>query len=125
MEGGETMGDTLHKMQVKIEGDASSLKKELESTSQATKRSTEIIQKEIEKIKQSMSGKLPKIPKNISDTIKQSFQNIKSGAPFSAMIQNTRQYVKEAQLAAGIKYIRKSMNKMKKTSNALFKHWNV
>ena len=50
MEGGETMGDTLHKMQVKIEGDASSLKKELESTSQATKRSTEIIQKEIEKI---------------------------------------------------------------------------
>lgn len=27
MEGGETMGDTLHKMQVKIEGDASSLKK--------------------------------------------------------------------------------------------------
>lgn len=103
MEGGETMGDTLHKMQVKIEGDASSLKKELESTSQATKRSTEIIQKEIEKIKQSMSGKLPKIPKNISDTIKQSFQNIKSGAPFSAMIQDTRQYVKEAQLAAGIK----------------------
>lgn len=103
MEGGETMGDTLHKMQVKIEGDASSLKKELESTSQATKRSTEIIQKEIEKIKQSMSGKLSKIPKNISDTIKQSFQNIKSGAPFSAMIQNTRQYVKEAQLAAGIK----------------------
>ena len=97
------MGDTLHKMQVKIEGDASSLKKELESTSQTTKRNTEIIQKEIEKIKQSMSGKLPKIPKNISDTIRQSFQNIKSGAPFSAMIQGTRQYVKEAQLAAGIK----------------------
>ena len=63
----------------------------------------ELLKKEIEKIKQSMSGKLPKIPKNISDTIKQSFQNIKSGAPFSAMIQNTRQYVKEAQLAAGIK----------------------
>lgn len=97
------MSEDLKKMKVTIEGDTKSLKKELGSARQETRRSSAVIRKEIEKIKQSMSGKLPKVPQNISTTMRQSFQNIKVGAPFSAMAQDVKQYVKEAQLAAGIK----------------------
>ena len=86
------MSEDLKKMKVTIEGDTKSLKKEMGSARQETRRSSAVIRKEIEKIKQSMSGKLPKVP-----------QNIKVGAPFSAMAQDVKQYVKEAQLAAGIK----------------------
>lgn len=45
------MGDTLHKMEVKIEGDSSGLKKEMESSRQEVKRGVEAIQKETEKMK--------------------------------------------------------------------------
>lgn len=96
------MSEDLKKMKVTIEGDTKSLKKELGSARQETRRSSAVIRKEIEKIKQSMSGKLPKVPQNISTTMRQSFQNIKVGAPFSAMAQDVKQYVKEAQLAAGL-----------------------
>lgn len=60
------MSEDLKKMKVTIEGDTKSLKKELGSARQETRRSSAVIRKEIEKIKQSMSGKLPKVPQNIS-----------------------------------------------------------
>lgn len=97
------MSEDLKKMKVTIEGDTKSLKKELGSARGDVRKTTDIFKNEIEKIKQSMSGKLPKVPQNISTTMRQSFQNIKAGAPFSAMAQDVKQYVKEAQLAAGIK----------------------
>lgn len=97
------MSEDLKKMKVTIEGDAKSLKKELGSARGDVRKTTDIFKNEIEKIKQSMSGKLPKVPQNISTTMRQSFQNIKAGAPFSAMAQDVKQYVKEAQLTAGIK----------------------
>lgn len=55
------MSEDLKKMKVTIEGDTKSLKKELGSARQETRRSSAVIRKEIEKIKQSMSGKLPKV----------------------------------------------------------------
>ncbi len=97
------MSEDLKKMKVTIEGDTKSLKKELGSARGDVRKTTDIFKNEIEKIKQSMSGKLPKVPQHISTTMRQSFQNIKAGAPFSAMAQDVKQYVKEAQLAAGIK----------------------
>ena len=56
------MSEDLKKMKVTIEGDTKSLKKELGSARGDVRKTTDIFKNEIEKIKQSMSGKLPKVP---------------------------------------------------------------
>lgn len=123
------MSNELAKLKVTLEAQTSAYKKEMKEAKAVTKqvgdsikaetskmtasanmdKATESVKKQmslIQKMKQTMSGKLPEMPesiKNMGVTIKESLRNTKSGAPFSAMLHDVRQYVKEAQLAAGIK----------------------
>ncbi len=123
------MSNELAKLKVTLEAQTSAYKKEMKEAREVTKqvsdsikaetskitananmdKATESVKKQmslIQKMKQTMSGKLPEMPesiKNMGATIKESLRNTKSGAPFSAMLHDVRQYVKEAQLAAGIK----------------------
>lgn len=123
------MSNELAKLKVTLEAQTSAYKKEMKEAKAVTKqvsdsikaetskmtasanmdKATESVKKQmslIQKMKQTMSGKLPEMPesiKNMGTTIKESLRNTKSGAPFSAMLHDVRQYVKEAQLAAGIK----------------------
>lgn len=123
------MSNELAKLKVTLEAQTSTYKKEMKEARKVTKqvsdsiksetskitananmdKATESVKKQmslIQKMKQTMSGKLPEMPesiKNMGATIKESLRNTKSGAPFSAMLHDVRQYVKEAQLAAGIK----------------------
>lgn len=123
------MSNELAKLKVTLEAQTSAYKKEMKEAKAVTKqvsdsikaetskmtasanmdKATESVKKQmslIQKMKQTMSGKLPEMPesiKNMGATIKESLRNTKSGAPFSAMLHDVRQYVKEAQLAAGIK----------------------
>ncbi len=96
MEGGETMGDTLHKMQVKIEGDSSPLKKELESSRQEVKRGVEAIQKETEKMKnpfRNLTGS------KTVESVRASMRKIKASFESFSLKDKT----KEFQIKAGIK----------------------
>lgn len=123
------MSNELAKLKVTLEAQTSAYKKEMKEAKAVTKqvsdsikaetskmtasanmdKATESVKKQmslIQKMKQTMSGKLPEMPesiKNMGATIKESLRNTKSGAPSSAMLHDVRQYVKEAQLAAGIK----------------------
>ena len=123
------MSNELAKLKVTLEAQTSAYKKEMKEAKAVTKqvsdsikaetskmtasanmdKATESVKKQmslIQKMKQTMSGKLPEMPesiKNMGATIKESLRNTKSGAPFSAMLHDVRQYVKEAQLAAEIK----------------------
>lgn len=123
------MSNELAKLKVTLEAQTSAYKKEMKEAKAVTKqvsdsikaetskmtasanmdKATESVKKQmslIQKMKQTMSGKLPEMPesiKNMGATIKESLRNTKSGALFSAMLHDVRQYVKEAQLAAGIK----------------------
>ncbi len=123
------MSNELAKLKVTLEAQTSTYKKEMKEAREVTKqvsdsiksetskitananmdKATESVKKQmplIQKMKQTMSGKLPEMPesiKNMGATIKESLRNTKSGDPFSAMLHDVRQYVKEAQLAAGIK----------------------
>lgn len=123
------MSNELAKLKVTLEAQTSTYKKEMKEARKVTKqvsdsiksetskitananmdKATESVKKQmslIQKMKQTMSRKLPEMSesiKNMGATIKESLRNTKSGAPFSAMLHDVRQYVKEAQLAAGIK----------------------
>lgn len=123
------MSNELAKLKVTLEAQTSAYKKEMKEAREVTKQVSDSIKSEtskitananmdkaaesvkkqmslIQKMKQTMSGKLPEMPesiKNMGVTIKESLRNTRSGAPFSAMLHDVRQYVKEAQLAAGIK----------------------
>lgn len=90
------MGDTLHKMEVKIEGDSSGLKKEMESSRQEVKRGVEAIQKETEKMKNPFRNLASS--KTLS-SVRASMKKIKdSFASFSL-----KDKTKEFQIKAGIK----------------------
>ena len=90
------MGDTLHKMKVKIEGDSSGLKKEMESSRQEVKRGVEAIQKETEKMKNPFRNLASS--KTLS-SVRASMKKIKdSFASFSL-----KDRTKEFQIKAGIK----------------------
>lgn len=90
------MGDTLHKMKVKIEGDSSGLKKEMESSRQEVKRGVEAIQKETEKMKNPFRNLASS--KTLS-SVRASMKKIKdSFASFSL-----KDRTKELQIKAGIK----------------------
>lgn len=90
------MGDTLHKMEVKIEGDSSGLKKEMESSRQEVKRGVEAIQKETEKMKNPFRNLASS--KTLS-SVRASMKKIKdSFASFSL-----KDRTKEFQIKAGIK----------------------
>lgn len=90
------MGDTLHKMGVKIEGDSSGLKKEMESSRQEVKRGVEAIQKETEKMKNPFRNLASS--KTLS-SVRASMKKIKdSFASFSL-----KDKTKEFQIKAGIK----------------------
>ena len=123
------MSNELAKLKVTLEAQTSAYKKEMKEAREVTKQVSDSIKSEtskitananmdkaaesvkkqmslIQKMKQTMSGKLSEMPesiKNMGVTIKESLRNTRSGAPFSAMLHDVRQYVKEAQLAAGIK----------------------
>lgn len=90
------MGDTLHKIEVKIEGDSSGLKKEMESSRQEVKRGVEAIQKETEKMKNPFRNLASS--KTLS-SVRASMKKIKdSFASFSL-----KDRTKEFQIKAGIK----------------------
>lgn len=90
------MDDTLHKMEVKIEGDSSGLKKEMESSRQEVKRGVEAIQKETEKMKNPFRNLASS--KTLS-SVRASMKKIKdSFASFSL-----KDRTKEFQIKAGIK----------------------
>ena len=121
------MGDTLAKLKVILEASTSSYKKEMEKAQKVTKNVSDSVKSETSKVKQSMkmddatesvkkqisvfqklkdtmkSNSIPQDVKNTGSIIKDTFRDLKSGVLPKAMYDGMKQYVKEAQLAAGIK----------------------
>lgn len=121
------MGDTLAKLKVILEASTSSYKKEMEKAQKVTKNVSDSVKSETSKVKQAMkmddatepvkkqisvfqklkdtmkSNSIPQDVKNTGSIIKDTFRDLKSGVLPKAMYDGMKQYVKEAQLAAGIK----------------------
>lgn len=89
--GGETMGDTLHKMQVIIEATTEPLKKGMENSRREVKKSVEEIQKETEKIKNPFKGMESKALQPVRNTLNKIREML------------SRNPVKNFQIKAGIK----------------------
>lgn len=121
------MSDTLVKLKVVLEASTSSYKKEMEKAQKVTKSVSDSVKSETSKVKQAMkmddttesvkkqisvfqklkdtmkSNSIPQDVKNTGSIIKDTFRDMKSGVLPKAMYDGMKQYVKEAQLAAGIK----------------------
>lgn len=121
------MGDTLAKLKVILEASTSSYKKEMEKAQKVTQNVSDSVKSETSKVKQAMkmddatesvkkqisvfqklkdtmkSNSIPQDVKNTGSIIKDTFRDLKSGVLPKAMYDGMKQYVKEAQLAAGIK----------------------
>lgn len=121
------MSDTLAKLKVILEASTSSYKKEMEKAQKVTKSVSDSVKSETSKVKQAMrmddttesvkkqisvfqklkdtmkSNSIPQDVKNTGSIIKDTFRDMKSGVLPKAMYDGMKQYVKEAQLAAGIK----------------------
>lgn len=121
------MSDTLAKLKVILEASTSSYKKEMEKAQKVTKSVSDSVKSETSKVKQAMrmddttesvkkqisvfqklkdtmkSNSIPQDVKNTGSIIKDTFRDMKSDVLPKAMYDGMKQYVKEAQLAAGIK----------------------
>lgn len=121
------MSNELAKLKVTLEAQTSAYKKEMKEAREVTKQVSDSIKAETSKItananmdkamepvkkqmflirktKEMISSVMSSEEvKNMGATLQQGLRNTKSGAIFSAMAHDARQYVKEAQLAAGIK----------------------
>lgn len=109
------MSGTLHKMQVIIEGNNSKLKQAAKEAHQSISRMTTAINDSMKGIKspaESMkNNKSMQQLRNMQDLIKASFRDMKSGAIPGTVVDGMKNYVKEAQLAAGIKVRTKDWKK--------------
>lgn len=101
------MSDTLHKMQVVIEGNISNLKKSSRDAVQETKKMTSSINNELKKAKNPMESlqndSSMKQIRNAQNLIRGMFRNMKNSLIPQEVASGAKNYVKEAQLAAGIR----------------------
>ena len=111
------MAEDLAKLQVKLEAQADEYVKEIKRADSETKRAVASMTKETERLKKQSSsmGMWKNTGKLIADSVKHAIPNIK------AMSAEIKGYVKEAQVAAGVKVytdeyasVRNSMEKTRK-----------
>lgn len=116
------MAEDLAKLQVKLEAQADEYVKEIKRADSETKRAVASMTKETERLKKQSSsmGMWKNTGKLIADSVKHAIPNIK------AMNAEIKNYVKEAQVAAGIKVYtdeyaetRRSIEKTRKKLNEL------
>lgn len=116
------MAEDLAKLQVKLEAQADEYVKELKRADSETKRAVASMTKETERLKKQYSsmGMWKNTGKLIADSVKHAIPNIK------AMNAEIKNYVKEAQVAAGIKVYtdeyaetRRNIEKTRKKLNEL------
>lgn len=93
------MAEDLAKLQVKLEAQADEYVKEIKRADSETKRAVASMKKETERLKKQSSsmGMWKNTGKLIADSVKHAIPNIK------AMNAEIKNYVKEAQVAAGVK----------------------
>ena len=101
------MAKELERLQVTIEADPRKLKQGAGEAKKSVKDMTASINRDIEKIKspaKNMAGnETMAMLNNTKAMIKNTIADIKSGALGGAMADGIKDYVKEAQIAAGIK----------------------
>lgn len=101
------MSDTLHKMEVVIEGSNSKLKQAAREAMQETQKMTSGINNELKKIKSPMASMQNDRDmqqfRNMQNIIRGMFRDMKSGLIPKELTKGVKNYVKEAQLATGIK----------------------
>lgn len=116
------MAEDLAKLQVKLEAQADEYVKDLKRADAETKRAVDSMSKETERLKKQSSsmGMWKNTGKLIADSVKHAIPNIK------AMNAEIKNYVKEAQVAAGVKVYtdeyaetRKNIEKTRKKLNEL------
>lgn len=116
------MAEDLAKLQVKLEAQADEYVKEIKRADSETKRAVASMTKETERLKKQSSsmGMWKNTGKLIADSVKHAIPNIK------AMNAEIKNYVKEAQVAAGIKVYtdeyaetRRNIEKTRKKLNEL------
>lgn len=95
----------LHRLQVVIEGSIAPYKKALKEAQSETKKSTQDIEKELGKARgmNLNNDSFMKDIRNMQKLIRQSVADMKSGALPKAVAGNMKEYVQQAQIAAGIK----------------------
>ena len=102
------MGDTLHRMQVIIEGKNSKFKQSAKESTKDTKKMVSDINGELGKIKNPMKSMMQDDKsmqgiRNMQSMIRGMFKDMKSGLIPKEITKGVKEYVKEAQVAAGIK----------------------
>lgn len=101
------MSDTLKTLKVVIEGDATPLKKTTDEAKKSVKDMANTINSDIAKVKNPFSkifsDSSMKQLQNTKNLLKRTMQDLRSGALTGAMGDGIKDYVKQAQLAAGVK----------------------
>lgn len=101
------MSDTLHKLKVVIEGDSTKLSSAAKNADQTIKKMTDAINADLKKIKNPAEAlkndRTTKQLQNMSRLLKKSFADLGGAASMRNLAQGLRNYIKQAQLAAGIK----------------------
>ncbi len=101
------MSDTLHKMQVIIEANNAKLKQASRESIQETKKMASGINSELKKVRSPVDSlqndSTMKQIRNVQGAIRRSVQGMKDKLIPKELTQGVKAYVKEAQLAAGIK----------------------
>lgn len=120
----------LHRLQVVIEGSIAPYKKALKEAQSETKKSTKDIEKELGKARgmNLNNDSFMKDIRNMQKLIRQSVADMKSGALPKTVAGNMKEYVQQAQIAAGIKvpteaYAKAEQN-IQKAETALEKLYN-
>lgn len=118
------MSSTLHKMQVVIEGNSSKLRQASRDAQQSVSRMTSAINENLKKIKSPAESinndKSMRQLRNMQNLIKKTFSDGISGKA----VESIRSYVKEAQLAAGIKVYSGDYQKLEQDITATEKELN-
>lgn len=99
------MGDVLEKLKVVIEGDASKLRQATQSVMSDVKKMTSSVNSTMKGVKGpdiANSKEMSQI-RNMQNLVKNMFRDMKSGALIGNVADGVKNYVKEAQVAAGIK----------------------
>ena len=95
------MSEDLAKLKVTIEGDSKSFKREMSQSEAEAKRASEAIKKAMSGI--NFKNKLGKEELAAGNLLKKTLSDIKSGGLPQSVKDSMKDYIKQAQLAAGIK----------------------
>lgn len=95
------MSEDLAKLKVTIEGDSKSFKREMSQSEAEAKRASDAIKKAMSGI--NFKNKLGKEELDAGNLLKKTLSDIKSGGLPQSVKDSMKDYIKQAQLAAGIK----------------------